>query len=223
MVYNNYLLCIRQIIDFSHDCTDVNKLSCCCGIIASFIIFVLLNLTEKYIYIIFFHIQDTQGFWTIKTSRIQDVNGWSNSEFVSFSVIISRKTWNIAIKWSKYTSGITLKIMKKYRGLCCSQISKQSVKPDISPLVSQLGGQVGHQKKQNSSRNWLLIILCATFQPKLSKLSKTTQNGHFLALFWTFLKIVQFWLKSSARNQEKSIPWRILLLLMPHLTPNMRD
>ena len=119
--------------------------------------------------------------------------------------------------------GLLWKSWKKYRGLCCSQISKQSVKPDISPLVSRLGGQVGHQKKQNSSRNWLLIVLCATFQPKLSKLSKTTQNGHFLALFWTFLKIVQFWLKSSARNQEKSIPWRISLLLMPHLTPKSRD
>ena len=135
--------------------------------------------------------------------------GWSNLEFVLFSLIISSKTWNIAIKWSEDTSGITLKIIKKCRGRCCCQISKQSV----SPLVSGLGGQVGHQKKQNSLRNWLFIVLCATFQPKLSNLAK----------FWTFLKIVQFWLKSSARNQEKSIPWRISLLLMPHLTPKSRD
>ena len=121
-------------------------------------------------------------------------------------------------------SGFALGISKEIiEGACCCQKSKQSVKLDISALVSRLGGQVGHQKKRNSSRNWLLIVLCATFQPKLSKLSTTTKNGHFLAQFRTFLKIVKFWLKSSARNQEKSIPWRISLLLMPHLTPKSRD
>ena len=100
----------------------------------------------------------------------------------------------------------------------CATVAHRVFWPKIhfTPRVSWLGGQVGHQKKRNSSRNWLFFVWCATLQPKLSKLSKTTQNGHFLALFWTFLKIVQFWLKSSARNQEKSMPWISSLLLMSH-------
>ena len=114
----------------------------------------------------------TQSFYTIKLLQILDINGWNNLEFESFSLIISSKTWNIAIKWSKDTSGITLKIIKKYRGHCCCQISKQSVKPDISPLVSWLGSQVGHQRKQNSSRSWLFLVSCPTFQSKLNNLQK---------------------------------------------------
>ena len=48
---------------------------------------------------------------------------------------------------------------------------------------------------------------CATFQPELKTLEKNTQNWHYLAQIQTFLKIIQFWLKS--RNW---IPYKILLL-----------
>ena len=37
--------------------------------------------------------------------QIWNINGWSNLEFGLFSLTISSKTWNIAIKWSKDTSG----------------------------------------------------------------------------------------------------------------------
>ena len=38
-----------------------------------------------------------------------------------------------------------------------------------------------------------------------------------------FFKFAQFVLKSSAQNKEFVNPWRILLLLMPHMPPKLQD
>ena len=71
-----------------------------------------------------------------------------------------------------------------YRGRCCCEISKQSVKLDISPLVSRVGGQVGCLKKQNSSRILIFYVSAAVFHLKLKNL------GWFFGWFFEVCSIL---------------------------------
>ena len=59
--------------------------------------FLLVVLTHFYVTYVLLH----TGFSDHQNLAVQDINGWSNLEFVLFSLIISSKTWNIAAKWSK--------------------------------------------------------------------------------------------------------------------------
>ena len=70
------------------------------------------------------------------------------------------------------------------------------------------------RSKHARNNGWYWFVL----ELKTSKNFRKSEKIAQMKCARKFLKIVQFWLKSSARNQEKSIPWRILLLLMPNLT-----
>ena len=95
-----------------------------------------------------------------------------------------------AIKSKKDTPIIYLTLLKKnYRGRCCCQISKQSIKHEIAPLVSCHSGQIGCLEKQNSSKNSILKVSTAVFQSDLKDLQKTTQKCHYSTQIETFLKI----------------------------------
>ena len=59
-------------------------------------------------------------------------------------------------------------------------------------LVLWLGGQVGHQKKQNSSRNWLFLVLWVTFQPKLNNLKKCPKLSLKMPIWGGFFKLFNF-------------------------------
>ena len=58
-------------------------------------------------------------------------------------------------------------------------------------------------------------VSCAVFQSELRNLKKCGFLYTFLTVFWTFLKISQFWLKNSTWNLKIWLPRTILL----HLTP----
>ena len=57
----------------------------------------------------------------------------------------------------------------------------------FTPLVLRLRGQVGHQTKWNSSRNWLFLVLSATFHQKLNNLQKCPKISK-KCQFWVFFK-----------------------------------
>ena len=118
---------------------------------------------------------------------IQNLSNFSNNWLRQFSIytILTNDQYKIPYIlpsiYHEIHPASLLDPRKNFRGCCCCQLSKQSVKPDISPLVLQLGGQIGCQKKRNSSLNFIFQISCATFQLKLKKLQKTAPNRHISA------------------------------------------
>ena len=95
----------------------------------------------------------TQGFLTTKTFQIDAIIGWSILWFTLFDQYLVFLCSTYCRQTINNLTHYFWNLRENYRGRCCCQISKQSVKPVISPLVLQLGSQVGCQKKRNSSLN----------------------------------------------------------------------
>ena len=110
-------------------------------------------------------------------------------------------TWrHYLMKWVKFTAEQPLNIFIVIFFCCAHRVFWPKIY--FTPIVSRLGGQVGHQKKRNSSRNWLFLVSCATFQPKLNNFQKCPKQRQKIPILSGFWKFAQFWLKSSAQNNK---------------------
>ena len=122
-------------------------------------------------------------------------------------------------------SGFILKKREKNtRGHFHQEISKQNIKLIISTLLLRVWGQYGYQKKRNSSGKSILLVWCAVFQSKFSKLQKTLKIGQKCrntASFQPFFEVCSILAKKQCTKLKKLTSLKNFASFGTHLAPKL--